>query len=253
MESRAAILVAAFVVMAPLGAAAQTAQPSAPPTPSANAADEANHWIASGFVGSDFGNNAQSPSMNFGGALAYLWKDRYGAEIDTGFTPSFQLQNNFFGLGLKPQINSYMANAILAKPFGDERVVQPFVSGGVGALSLRSSLANGLNENATRFGGDIGGGLMAFAGDHVGFKADVRYFRATGSYNTATTLYRLPAAATLNAAPMAAPPPYPTPTPSSPMPSAPGTAPVAGTAPLADSVLSGLHFWKANVGVALRW
>ncbi len=239
------------------GALAQDAPtPSPMRTADTSANGDENHWLASGFVGSNFANNAQPASMNFGASLAYLWKDMYGAEFDTGFTPSFQLQNNFFGTGLKPDVNSYMANAIWAKRIGNEGRFQPFVSGGVGAISLRSGLAAStttIGPDDTRFGGDVGGGLMAFAGNW-GFKADVRYLRATGTYNTGA--YTAPAN-----------PAQPSPTPTGPYGIAPAgagttsvTPPASGATPpnaaatsLAGAALSGLHFWRANVGLALRW
>jgi len=250
-------LIIAATVALPCGTAlGQDAQPTPQlqPQTSAAATDE-NRWVASGFVGSNFGNNAQSASVNFGGSVAYLWKNMYGAELDTGFTPSFQLQNNFFGTGVKPDVNSYMANAVWAKPLGDEGRFQPFVSGGVGAISLRSGLGVSnatIVPNDTRFGGDIGGGVMAFSG-YWGIKADVRYLRATGTYNN-TVAYANPT----QPMPTPAPGPYGTMSTgagtTAATPSAAATAPpTAATTSLAGAALSGLHFWRAKIGVALRW
>jgi len=226
-----------------------------------------DQWIASGFVGSNFANNATPSSTEFGGAVGYLWKSKYGAEFDAGVTPNFQLQNNFFGLGITPMINTYMANAVGAMPLGADAKWQPFISGGVGAISLRSTLAsNQLDYNATRFGGDIGAGVLGFV-EHLGFKADVRYFRATGRYSNAT--YVAPSGTgspSSTPAPSASPTPGPTPAPS-PTPTPPGpyihaldtstsaatAADTSAAAGLASSTLSGLHFWRANVGVAFRW
>jgi hypothetical protein len=56
-------------------------------------------WLASGFVGSNFANNANPASVNLGGSFGYLWKNRIGAELDVGITPNFQLENDFFGIG----------------------------------------------------------------------------------------------------------------------------------------------------------
>lgn len=241
-------LVAAVLVLAPIDASAQNAQQE-PPAP--------NHWLVSGFVGSNFANNAQPASMDFGGSLAYLWKDRFGAEIDTGFTPDFQLQNNFFGLGIKPQVNSYMVNLMGARAIGDERTLLPFISGGIGALSLRSGLASdavtATTSNDTRFGGDIGGGVMGFSGAW-GFKADVRYFRATGSYNA-------PGSSTTSGSNPGMPtPPGPYGINTSAVPGATAATPSTGSdnstssaTSLAGAALAGLHFWRANVGVAVRW
>ena len=283
-QNRIAIVAAAVCLAVPLRAAAQdehprppvnqapaadsreTVSPQYPATSSPTAGESQNQWIASGFVGSNFANDADPASTNIGGSVSYLWRKQFGAELDLGFTPSFKLQNNFFGLGVKPQVNSYMANALWAKAFGADGQWRPFVSGGVGALSLRSGItrvpafSDVFDPNDTRFGGNIGGGFMGFAGNW-GFKADVRYFRATGTYNVPTT------SSNPNPNPSPSPNPgNPTPTPgpyglttgavtgvnvSASMPASMGTS--ADIPSPASAALMGLHFWRANVGVAFRW
>jgi hypothetical protein len=241
-------------------------QPQTTPGSTGTASELPSRWIASGFVGSNFANNANPSSTEFGGAIGYLWRSKYGAEFDTGVTPNFQLQNNFFGLGITPMITTYMANAVGAMPLGPDAKWQPFISGGVGAIALRSTFAsNQLDYNATRFGGDLGAGVLGFV-EHVGFKADVRYFRTTGKYSNAT--YVTPnSTGSPSATPVPSPSPTPSPTPGpSPTPTPPGpylhaldastsaaTADTSAAAALASSTLSGLHFWRANVGVAFRW
>src|SRR5215475_4778844 len=199
-----------------------------------------DHWIASGFVGSNFANNANPSSTEFGGTVGYLWKRKYGAEFDARVTPNCQRHNNFFGLGITPMINTYMANAVGAMSLGPDAKWQPFISGGVGAISLRSTLAsNQLDYNATRFGGDIGAGVLGFI-EHVGFKADVRYFRTTGQYSNAT--YAVPSAGG-NASGTAPPSPSPTPSPA-PTPG-PNPTPTPTPGPYAN-----IHTLDASTGAA---
>lgn len=185
----------------------------------------ANHWFASGFVGSNFGASATKSSADFGGSLGYMWSDSVGAEFLAGFTPNFQLQNGLL-LGDRPQVNSYMINAIAGVPIGSDHQFQPFVSGGIGAITLRTDVLNNTTGNdvsntfrpdATRLGGNIGGGFMTYAGNW-GIRGDVRYFRAFSSNNLSTTS---------------------------------GTTPAASA--VADALLPGLDFWRANIGVAVRW
>jgi|SRR5690348_4396675 hypothetical protein len=252
-QNRIAMVVAAVCLALPLNAAAQEEHARG---------ESQNQWIAAGFVGSNFANDASPVSTNIGGSLAHLWRKQWGAELDLGFTPNFKLQNNFFGLGVVPQVNSYMANALWAKAFGADGQWRPFVSGGVGALSLRSGItsvpafSDVFDANDTRFGGNIGAGFMGFAGNW-GFKADVRYFRATGTYNPPTT------ASNPNPSPSPSPG-NPTPTPGPyglttgavtgvnvPMPADMGTSAMIQSP--ASAALTGLHFWRANVGVAFRW
>jgi hypothetical protein len=262
----------------------QSPAPAAVQAPAPPRSSGEPRWVASGFLGSNFANNADPASLSYGGSIGYLWKNRFGAEADLGISPSFQLQNRFFGLGVKPTVNTYMANGVAAIPIGRDERFQPFISGGIGAMSLRSGIdgtaaaaALGIDPslyspsaNETRFGGNIGGGLMGFVG-HWGFKADIRYFRATGSYDSGSS-------------DMTGGPDNPTgpPLPGYPAtvsgrritgtatgatagtPGTPGmtseTAPAIGTADItpgsisiAGAALSGLHFWRANVGVAVRF
>src|SRR5436190_1261655 len=111
---------------------------------------------------------------------------------------------------------------------------RPFVSAGVGALTLRSGFAagtaNAFDPDDSRLGANVGGGVMAFSGSW-GFKADVRYFRAAGSSNS------IPIASA----------------PASTLPTVTATMPVSSANAQADAALSGLHFWRANVGLAIRW
>src|SRR5215475_13240577 len=170
MRALQLVAIATLSLALPIGAEAQyTAgqQSTTTPTPAPKTQSPENQWIASGFVGGNFANNADPTSPAFGGSVGYLWNGKWGGEFDAGFTPDFKLQSNFFGLGIKPMVNTYMANAVAAMPFGLDRRWQPFISGGIGAISLRSGMSasdvgsaidNTFNPDATRFGGDIGGG-----------------------------------------------------------------------------------------------
>jgi hypothetical protein len=198
-----------------------------------------SHWIASGFVGSDFGNQANGSSVDFGGSVGYLWNNWVGGEFIAGFSPDFQLQtstpNAFLLNGNNPAINSYMANAIGAISLGPDANWQPFVSGGFGALQLRSGINNisgttgggttvssTFNSNETRAGGNIGGGVMGFMGSW-GVRADVRYFRAFSQDNTTSST------------------------------SSTGTTTTTGGTTSNLGIIPGLDFWRANIGVAFRW
>jgi hypothetical protein len=181
--------------------------------------------MASGFIGSNFGADTNGTAVDFGGSLGYLWNGWVGGEFVAGFTPNFEVQNVALFAGEKPQVNSYMFNAVGAASLGSDGEWQPFISGGIGAVTLRSNALNNGTGNTvsnvfapddTRPGGNIGGGIMAFAGAW-GLRADVRYFRA---FNTDQALVS----------------------------SGSTTAAIAGS-----SVLPGLDFWRANIGLAVRW
>lgn len=133
----------------------------------------------------------------YGGSIGYLWKSAVGAEFLGGYTPDFRLYNNALLGSTRPDVNSYMVNLMGAIPFGTESRFQPFISGGLGALQMRTNEVVGLRgtsaattatgiSSQSQFAGNIGGGVMAFQ-DNWGFRADVRYFRALNNDVTNAT------------------------------------------------------------------
>jgi hypothetical protein len=207
----------------------------APPTPapvpapvqsSADPFDDDNdgisRWIASASVGSNFGPTEDEATLDYGASIGYLWRGAVGFELLGQMTPDFSLDNILFVE--RPMVNSYMANFIGAVPIGLDGQFQPFVSGGFGALQLNQDILNlsatdpiasAINGNAIRFGGNIGGGLMAYV-KNVGIRGDVRYYRASSDAEQ-------------------------------------GIEPDDSADVIADTALSGLDFWRANVGITFRW
>ncbi len=210
------------------GATGQTTTQPAPATvDDERDRDElSNEAILAGFVGGSFARSALQTSVDFGGAFDYLYKGAFGAEFLAGFAPRFKLDR--LGGG-NSDLNNYMANVIAAVPVGSFHAFRPFVSGGIGALTLSQSSNNnntgvgGAVVNATsalfqpsetHFGGNIGAGIMGFTGA-FGVRADVRYFSALG-HKTAN--------------------------------SAAGAQPGSLL-----SVLDDVSFWRANIGLAFRF
>jgi len=224
------MIAAALLTSAPAAVTAQNSPAPAPvPTPPLTApapaqsspafiANVPSHWTASAFVGSEFGSDVSEASVDFGGQVGYLFNGIVGGELLADFAPKSKLGNAL--LVNNPTLNTYMINAVGAVPVGADARFQPYVSGGLGGIQLWADVLNApagsfTTSNQTKFGGDIGAGLMAFAGN-FGLRADVRYYKAftdNGAITSATT----PAdAVTL-------------------------------------TQISGLSFWRANVGVAVRW
>jgi hypothetical protein len=185
-----------------------------------------NEWLGSAFVGSSFGaQDANQAGLDFGGSVGYLWRGAVGAEFQANFSPNFALDPTRSALliGDEPWINTYMINALAALPIGSQGRFQPYVSGGAGAITLRSDTllasdgtANGFAVDDTRGAGNLGAGFMGYMGN-VGVRGDVRWFRGfnagSGANNASQT-----------------------------------AAEVIGRA-----VLSDLSFWRANIGLAFRW
>jgi hypothetical protein len=194
-----------------------------------------NHeWVVTGFVGGNFGQNSLSSSVDFGGTISYLYKGFVGGEFIAGFSPKFKFDRLVTG---DADINNYMANAIVAIPVGSLHGFRPFVSGGLGAVTMSlnsnaifplgpsSSFINtaGNNSvfdpNASHFAGDIGVGVMAFGG-RWGVRGDVRYFSSIGTTNSTGLL---------------------------------STATGSTTTLKDNSLLNDVKFWRANIGVAFRF
>ena len=119
-----------------------------------------------------------------------------------------------------------MGNVIGVLPLGTDGQFQPYVSGGWGSIQLRfrrndaapirqrqpNPEGGDLFKRPSTGGGNIGGGIMAFAG-RVGIRGDFRH------YNASTTNV------------------------------------LSGTIAdqFSEGLLSGVKFWRSNVGIAFQW
>lgn len=217
----------ACVIVLPAAAAAQ--QTSAPPSSYPYPIE--SHWLASGSLGSDFENGAGDPSVNYAGTFGWLWHGVAGGEFQANFTPDFNLNPAVMPPFLtgQPAINSYMLNVIGAAPLMAGGQFQPYASGGPGWFTLRGTPTIGdsnINFDHTDTGWDAGFGVMGFLGQ-MGVRADLRYFRVSGSEFTGVD--------------------------SSVLRSRWGTVVDDRESTVNTNVISGMSFWRGNVGVALRW
>jgi hypothetical protein len=247
MRIRDLAITAAVVVGLSAPALAQTNQP-APATaipPAGGSSSDAGHWLASGFLGTNFGSGANSDRANFfgledfsnsstsatfGGQIAYLGGGILGGEFLAEFSPRSGNFNDIL-FERSPNVNSYMFNAIANAPFGAVHSFDPYISGGIGWVGMHAdiftsdptkvndvSLLSTESVSAHRFGWDLGGGVMAWSEKAWGFRGDVRYYRTTSS---STDVFDINDIGTGDA--------------------------------FAKAELSGIHFWKANAGLSFRW
>jgi opacity protein-like surface antigen len=263
---RKGLLVTTVVTMCAAPAAAQQAalSPAAPAAPAGQtvpvpppAERSHNQWVGAILAGTNFQANTDranvdldnlddidvdndfqgAASFAFSGQIGYLW-DYVGIEGLFDFTPSIDVTQLEFE---DPSANSYMGNLIVAIPTGAERRFQPYVSGGLGAISMRTGGQNiffpGILADAefpgasqTKFGWNLGIGASAFGAGAFGIRGDVRYFRAGSSSNTdvfdADDVLEDALDGVLE----------------------PGTADG-----LTRELLSGIAYWRANLGLAFRW
>lgn len=216
--------VAAAVVVGLAGTASAQTTSTATTQPTTYGAT-VSHWVASGFVGGGF--NASSATndpriqengggVSFGGQVGYLWNGILGAEFLSEWAPSFDV-NAVFVDG-NAHVTSYMANAIASAPLGADGQLMPFISGGFGRIQMSADIIDPItlatdSNSNSVWGTNIGGGIMAFASERVGVRGDVRYYHANSDTN------------------------------------------IAGSPSdqLVESIVSGVHFWRATGGLSFRW
>lgn len=140
-------------------------------------------WYVSPFVGGYFGGAVtEAPKVSFGGSIGWTGAHAVGVEVEAAGYP------DFFGSTDIPKVlfasnyvSTMMVNGVASLPwqrFG----VRPYASGGIGLVRSRigenDDFIRGKNNN---FGFNVGGGATGYFSDHVGVRADVRYFRAVQS------------------------------------------------------------------------
>jgi hypothetical protein len=222
----------------------QAAPPPPAPAPVV-AASRDYPWMVTGFIGSQFSIssgtfatglsaaqlsipvNVADGGTTYGFQAAYLWR-WVGGEFIGDFAPNFRMSS--LALAKDPTVNSYMFNAIGAGTWG---WFEPYISGGIGGVTMRTqtfdetaipvvtisgnlvTAQNTVNTARTHFGSNIGAGFLAYA-NQWGIRADVRFYDvAKFSTNNLTN----------------------------------GTVPSDFT----QGLLSGLNYWRANLGLSFRW
>lgn len=124
------------------------------------------------FAGLAFGGNATDSRLSLGGDLAFAGTGPVGFSIDFGYT------KDFFGdappIG-ENNVTTLMGNLMLISP-GRPKI---YASAGVGLMKTRVRDATGFFDvDSNDFGLNAGGGLYILGSGPLGFRADIRYFRA---------------------------------------------------------------------------
>ena len=152
-------------------------------------------WLLTPYLGVVFGGASNSFVLNdlddefeqrvsIGGSLGYQSKGIFGFELDYSVAPNFFQftggTNNFDIFDLDSSVQTFMGNIVLSIPDGGaNKSIRPYVTAGIGTIrtQLRSAsdLFDDITSNDTGF--NVGGGVHAFLGAHVGMRADVRYIR----------------------------------------------------------------------------
>jgi hypothetical protein len=137
------------------------------------------------YVGSLFGGDLSGNTAAFGASAAFMGGGIFGGEIGFNYAPEF----------VKATVNnddiaqmSLMGNLIVGIPVGSSDQpghLRPYVTGGAGLFRISSAESQFFNRvTSNDFALNFGGGLMAFFNEHVGVRADVRYFRTLTDEDT---------------------------------------------------------------------
>jgi hypothetical protein len=194
------------------------------------------HWTVAGFLGSSFSTggdialqtDAGDGGLTYGFQVGYM--RRYlGAEVIADFAPTFKISS--LALSDHPSVNSAMLNLVGKGYWGSEGQFQPYISGGLGWLTMRTSTftldgstvftagdttvvaLNTVNNTQSKFATNIGGGFFAFA-NRWGVRGDIRYYHAS-TFETEKLTNNIN--------------------------------------DFTQALVSGLTYWRANLGVAYRW
>lgn len=140
-------------------------------------------WLFTPSIGTGFGGDASGRShLTYGASIGWMGAGIIGWEADLAYTPEFfEGDDNDIDLVANSNVTSFMANLLVGVPIGGQTGggVRPFLSGGLGVLQTNVQGDDDLFEiNNSEFGVNLGAGLMGFMTDNVGFRGDVRYYRA---------------------------------------------------------------------------
>src|SRR5690349_5602452 len=140
-------------------------------------------WLFTPNIGASFGGNASGREhMTYGASIGWMGAGVFGWEADLSYTPEFfESDDDDLDLFDSSNTTAWMANVILGVPVGGQTGggFRPYVTAGAGILQTNVEDADALFEVGNEeFGVNIGFGAFGFATDHVGFRGDLRYFRA---------------------------------------------------------------------------
>lgn len=140
-------------------------------------------WLFTPNIGAGFGGDANGREhLSWGASIGWMGAGIFGWEADFAFTPEFFEGDDgdvdFFD---SSNVTTFMVNALVGVPVGGTTGggFRPYFSGGLGLLQSNITAADELFEvDNNDFGFNLGGGAMGFVNDNIGFRGDVRYYRA---------------------------------------------------------------------------
>lgn len=132
------------------------------------------------FTGSD--TESKFHNYNLGGAFAYNFNRLVGVEGEVGGTLGMTQTLAFGESSSKqktPNTLGYTGNLVVSAPVRYRTV--PYATAGIGGLTLFSNTGLGLDQGATFFTTNVGGGVKWYANDRWGFRGDYRFIAVRAS------------------------------------------------------------------------
>ena len=147
-------------------------------------------WLFTPNIGAGFGMNSGDAAgggehLTYGVSLGWMGAGIIGWEADLAYTPEFFEgdDDDLDAFDGDSNVTSIMGNVLVGIPIGGQTGggVRPYLAGGAGLLQSRVEDPDAVFEiDNNDFGINLGGGVMGFMTDNVGFRGDLRYFRAFG-------------------------------------------------------------------------
>ena len=141
-------------------------------------------WLFTPNIGAGFGGNASGREhLTYGASIGWMGAGVIGWEADLAYTPEFFEgdDDDIDAFDGDSNVTSIMGNLLVGIPIGGQTGggVRPYFVGGAGLMQSRVEDADQLFDiDNNDFGINVGGGVMGFMTDNVGFRGDIRYFRA---------------------------------------------------------------------------
>jgi len=134
------------------------------------------------FTKTSNGNEPGFGNYALGGSFTWNVNRYVGLEGEGGGTlgmrQAFTFANRAYANQRSPSTWMYHGNVVV-NPGGNERPLVPYLTGGLGGITLsphREASLLGIENYKTFLTGNLGGGVKWFAAPHLGFRGDYRLF-----------------------------------------------------------------------------
>ena len=128
--------------------------------------------------GSEFSGDTQENHFNLGASIGFLGAGKFGVEADFNYAPNFFSSSDNISFHAKQSnLATVMFNGIVTLP--PNWKLRLYGTAGVGwMISQIDDVGGAFAVKNNDFGSTSVSGLFAQFNDHVGWRTDVRYFRA---------------------------------------------------------------------------